>query len=307
MNTLNFFSEYGLTSTSANHIANLAKERVRSVQSTLNSMEFVDHYVSIIGVPESTPISAGWNATALSKVQEMVEEVALAHSLIAFLREAIKEKDRCIAKAKAYTDKDTEERILWQEKVRELNSSLPAKEPYPTEETIKQGWSVGEQEKYLSLEAKASAIGKLIFPDGALNVARLDLLNRLNKPSTVNYSGRDTIIHMYTPSVSKTDVDNVFNSLQALHRTTQAELNGMKKKIEDTIFEEKLRIDSEYAAKKREWDEAYTELEKQGHRLDEKESEVRDNLIREATSLKIVVPNRYKDYVKVLQETATAE
>ena len=46
---LTFFAENGLTSTSANHIANLAKEYVKAQEQELESVEFYNTYLTIIG------------------------------------------------------------------------------------------------------------------------------------------------------------------------------------------------------------------------------------------------------------------
>lgn len=46
---LTFFDTNGLTSTSANHIANLAKEYVQAQTQELENVEFFNSYLTIIG------------------------------------------------------------------------------------------------------------------------------------------------------------------------------------------------------------------------------------------------------------------
>ena len=47
-----FFGESGLTCTSANHIANLAKERIADLESWLASISFTNTTISLIGSSE---------------------------------------------------------------------------------------------------------------------------------------------------------------------------------------------------------------------------------------------------------------
>ena len=46
-----FFGEQGLTETSANHIANVAKEVLRKDENDINSISFVHKQVSLINNP----------------------------------------------------------------------------------------------------------------------------------------------------------------------------------------------------------------------------------------------------------------
>lgn len=49
MNNKVFFGENGLTSTSANHIANLAKEFISTNENYLNNISFVNCAIGLIG------------------------------------------------------------------------------------------------------------------------------------------------------------------------------------------------------------------------------------------------------------------
>ena len=63
--TLNFFGENGITSTSANHVANLAKEMVRSYQEKLAAVTFYDETIGLIGNREQTKIHSGLDIASL--------------------------------------------------------------------------------------------------------------------------------------------------------------------------------------------------------------------------------------------------
>lgn len=290
--TLNFFGENGITSTSANHVANLAKEAVRNVHEKLASTRFYTETVGLLTGGNEAVVRKGWSTETVENLPDLVDQIAQANSLIAYLREAIKEKER---RMKAVDDyEDVISRTENEMKLQSLHKRKPTKAPYPTEEQVKMTWSIGEQEKYLSLEAEASALGKFIHEDGHMSTARIDLMNRLNNPSKIDLNGSETVIHNYTPTVDIVTVDKVFNQLQVRYRTVQAELNGMKKRIQDYIDNEKLRIDSEYASAKRAYDLEERELNNELNHIFNQEEIHRRELLREVQALKIVIPNRLR-------------
>ena len=94
-----FFKKEGeegvaLTSTSANHIANLAKEYIQSVETRLNNICFFNAEIALIGnVGGASTIQTGETSEVLNNLQSLLEGVAQAKSLIAWLREGIKAKE----------------------------------------------------------------------------------------------------------------------------------------------------------------------------------------------------------------------
>lgn len=76
MQTKAFFGTEGLTSTSANHIANLAKEANREHQNYLASIQFYSERIGIIGTPERVFAQEGVNLEGLSKVKTAIESIA---------------------------------------------------------------------------------------------------------------------------------------------------------------------------------------------------------------------------------------
>ena len=296
--TLNFFGENGITSTSANHVANLAKEAVRNVHEKLAATRFYSETVSLLTGGNEAIVRKGMNVDAVETLPDLVGSIAHANSLIAYLREAIKEKERRMNEALEY--EDVEARLANKAKREALFAASPVKEAYPMEEQVKMTWSIGEQEKYLSLEAEAAALGKFIHEDGYMSVARIDLMNKLNNPSKVDLNGSETVIHKYTPTVDIVTVDKVFNELQIRYRTIQAELNGMKKRVQDTIVNEKLRIDQEYARAKREYAQRLKDLDNELNDISNQEDVRRNELLKEVQALKIVIPNRLRSIYDAL-------
>ena len=93
-----FFKKEGeegvaLTSTSANHIANLAKEYIQGVETQLNNICFFNAEVALIGSVGASTIQTGVSSEVLDNLQSMLEGVAQTKSLIAWLREGIKAKE----------------------------------------------------------------------------------------------------------------------------------------------------------------------------------------------------------------------
>ena len=158
-------------------------------------------------------------------------------------------------------------------------------------------WTIGEQEKYLSLEAEAAALGKLVHEDGHLSRARIELMKVVETPQAVQLNGSETLIHKFIPTVSVVDVNEVFNNLQKRYRKVQAELNGMKKKVQDTLDTEKMRIDQEYAKAVREYNAYEASLVRAMNEIENQEEIHRKELLKEVQGLKIVIPNRFKELV----------
>lgn len=304
--TLSFFGENGLSSTSANHVANLAKEAVRKYRYALENINFCKESISVIGDKTATVVEEGTDYDTLKSIPGLIQKIASANSLIAFLREAIKEKERRFKEAKEYVDADRR-KAFDAEKI-ELgvaalsSTKMPVREAYPTEEDVKLEWTIGEQEKYLSLEAEAAALGKAIHEDGPLSSARIDLMNKILKPNRVAANGRDTIIYQYSPRVRVEDVDIVYDSLQKRFRSVQAELNGMKKRIEDTILERKLAIDNAYNEAMREYNAKVTDYRRREDVFEREMDIKRKELMQQVNALKIVIPNRLKPMYDLLVE-----
>ena len=54
-----FFGERGITATSANHLANIAKESVKQLENKLNAINFVNQDVSLLAGGNKMSIKIG--------------------------------------------------------------------------------------------------------------------------------------------------------------------------------------------------------------------------------------------------------
>ena len=299
MKTKSFFGPAGLTSTSANHYCNLAKEISRNYTNYLENVRFYTTTIRVIGDSGEDNIHIGMKPSEVKNIPEHIKTLTNLYSLIAFFREAIKERDRLIKEANNYTEQDAHAEL--DKEYMALMTSKPMKSAYLTAEEVVQSWSIGEQEKYLSLETAAATIGKYIHEDGAISKARRALIDVQNNTAKVNENGRDTIIYKYIPSVEQEDVDNMYFDLQTQQREMQAELNGMKKKIQDTIETNVTQVDEEYRLAKIKWDADMDAWSRKQAMVEQNDTKKRHELMEEVQALKIVVPKRLQAIYEVLQ------
>ena len=220
-----FFAEHGITSTSANHLSNVAKENYMAIEKQMSSMEFYKTTVSFIGSEEETVLSYGTTQERFSGINDWVNEMIASKSLIAYLREAIKAKDRL---KQGLNDYGADE-------IKKLAEQEPKKDEKLTFEQVLDTFSIKERNHYLELETRCAVIGKFIHPDGEYSEARKDFMGRKLSPKQVKENGKDTLIYSYYPNIEEQEIDALFFALQSEHRKAQAELNGMKKPIYEKI------------------------------------------------------------------------
>lgn len=229
-----FFGESGLTSTSANHIANIAKESYSYIEQELENINFINQYVNLIGENSMTQVAIGTNS--IQDINDKLDRIAKMKALIAWLREAIKAKEHL-----------TEE--VSKMPCEYFGIELPEAPERPTyidADDVIATWDIKKRNRYYYLEAHCATLGSYIHPKGNYNIAREEMHRKLNKPKLVSGSGRDTVIYTFQPSISVKDVEDKFMELQNLHRSCQAELNSMKHEIQTAIDDDKMQKDVQY-------------------------------------------------------------
>ena len=271
-----YFGESGLTSTSANYICNLAKESYEKLESKLNATSFLEEYITIIGAKAETRVSLA-SKELLNTAPVMLKEIYNLKSLIAWLREAIKEKENLFKANRLYESTE----------YTTLIANRPIRKEYLTEQEVVASWTVKEQEEYLSLETRCAVIGKYIHPNGPLSRAKKDLSFRLSHPIVTECSGRDTIVRRYQAVTTEEEVDALFFSLQNKHRELQAQLNGIKHKIEVALHEDMQKKDEEYRLELEVYHTKIAELR-------ESDKLTRIAKDKEIEALKIIIPNDLK-------------
>lgn len=268
-----------LSSTSANHIANLAKEYIQGVEAQLNNISFFNVEVALVGSTGGTStIQTGESSEALDNLQSLLEGVARAKSLIAWLREGIKAKENLMKDLQTISLEDwCKENGLTRPETPDYGHVLTEVEYYAS-------LPVKERNRYYQLETEAAVLGKYIHPDGHLSDARKELKDKIYHPHEVDGKGRDALIYTYTPTTSIAIVDNVFYELQKKHREIQAQLNTMKYSCEQAINKSTNKVNTEYMAASQKYQ---AELEGILGAF----KTWKDEKSQEYSKLKIIVPN----------------
>lgn len=271
-----FFGESGLTTTSANHIANIAKEKYQLLLKQLETITLYNTNIGLIG-SEKQPLSYG--VETLSNVKPSLETIAQLKSLIAWLREAIKAKERLFEDVKS-------------ENFGLVAPIQPICENVMTEDEYVATWSIKKRNRYYFLETMCATIGSYIHPNGAFAKAREEYMNKLTNPLKVVGQGRDTTIYEYLPSIDSEEVENTFMVLQSEYRTYQAELNSLKYEIEEAIRSDNLTKSNKYSSEMRNYEASLENYNAEIKTLRLKENE-------RISNLKIIIPDTLQ---KIYQE-----
>lgn len=281
-----FFGENGLTSTSANHVANLAKEFISSNENYLNNISFINCKIGLIGSDKDQTYSLG--VKDLSNVEVTLADIAKCKALIAWLREAIKAKNALISDINNLT-------ILGYCQLKGLpNPEHPQLTDYLTVEEYYDSLPIKERNEYYSLEAEAATLGQFIHPGGNFNKQRTLLFEKLMHPIKSEGEGRDTVLYKYNPSINLDEIDNTFFKLQSKYREVQARLNGMKHLCELAMQQDHLQKDNAYKA-------AYTEYSAKMHEIENECNIYKDEELVRIQNLKIVIPNSLESIYKKIQ------
>ncbi len=240
-----FFGNEGLTSTNANYYCNIAKESLQEFTERLNSVRFCEVSVSPIdGVGDPKLMTLG--IKSVDFIKSDLERIANMNSFCAWVREAIKKKDKMLSNISNY------ERDKWaKEKGIEIPEApnYPAKTEAITEEDVINSWDKNKRNKYLKYEAFASTYGKYIHPSGAFSKARKDAHSALNNPIYKEGSGKDLLLYYQKPSIPIEKIELMFMELQNIYRSYEKELNAMKAEIKESVNKLNSEKEDEYKRK----------------------------------------------------------
>ena len=278
-----FFGTEGLTSTSANHVSNLAKEYYQSLEAELNATSFVEQSIAIVGSMDKTVSDKG-TPEILDNCSNHIDNIVAAKALIAWLREGIKMKEKYSKDLDFYVSDELR------------NLVYPSRPEMKTQAELLDEWDIKDREMYLTLETECAVIGNYIHPKKPFADAKKKLFNKLVKPIETSNSGRDTMVTYYEPVVSKEAVEEKFFELQKRHRASQAKLNSFKNRLE--------REEKEYSDKvSREYSAALETYKSERERLAELDKQYVAEERKKIESLKIVIPEHHRkmyDYLMSL-------
>ena len=274
-----FFGDNGLTSTSANFVANLAKEMYTGIETELNHLHFYSTTVGLISGGQDRIIRNG--VTSLDDIEQKLKDIAQLKSLIAWLREAITAKDRLIAETRSC---NFEIEVI----------PVPEEETPLTANDIIGEMSIKERNRYYQLETFCSTIGKFIHQDGVFNNERNKLHDVAVAPYSTSGEGANMVVYAYTPTISPEVVDDKFAYLQQLYRENQAQLNSIKHQIETTILKDTTEKNERYKV-------AYGEYRRQDHARSIEIQNKRNAEVQRISNLKIIIPDSLKQIFEKVQ------
>ena len=290
-----YFGEEGLTSTSANHVSAMANVMVNDLKQHINGLRLYRKYIRVIG--ETETLIEERNDT-LPEVIQTVERISKANALIAWLREAIKERENALNDVNN-TDINTYAKRTGYEMIDRPTMPQEPRVNFSDYKTmLDAGLTVKEYNRAMELNSTLAVLGEFVHEKGLLTKHKAELQRIAKNPVEVKESGRDTIITRYEADDAAV-IDEVYTELQARYRKLQAEKNGIDNKWSNMAAEYQVRRRAEYqtelAAWKAEcakWDAQYAELK--DHWMTWKKQEC-DRI----AALKIIIP---KDLVNLYTE-----
>lgn len=280
-----FFDGTGITSTSANHIANMAKEYIQTLESKIDNLSYVGEEVKISGDKFSTKLPT--SKADVESLDARIQKIAKATQLIAWLREAIKEKQNAVNEILPMD--------AWIEREQEVYPDMPSKEKTITEAEIIAGWDVNKYNAYITAQTYATVYGEIVHPDGSISNARKKLTRAINAPTSVSGQGRDLMVTTQLPAFTQEEVDKQFFELQAKQREYQAKYNNYRYEIECIIQADEDRKQQEFTQK-------FNEICDTRKAVQARYSKYvidRQNYYR---GLKIAIPEQLVDIYKEIQE-----
>lgn len=269
-----FFGENGITTTSANHLANIAKEMYQALEETNKNIGFIRSTVKLLSGGEESVLECGVDTTI--HLTPNLEKIAKLKSLIAWLREAMKAKQRLINEASNLEYRDP---------------NMPLREAYLTEDDVISTWNIKKRSQYYHIETMCAVFGEFIHPSGQYAKQRANMLKKMNSPKAIEGHGRDAIIYSYSPSLDPEEVESTYFQLQNEFRGYQAQLNSLKHEIEMAIAEDTRAKDLTYSQTLHE----YIENNNKAFANFQKEKNL---AIQKAQNLKIIIP----DYLKSIYD-----
>lgn len=222
----------GLTSTSANHLANLAKQEYARAESELDSVRFTNKFIQVLNAQTGRVLlESGLTAEELKEIKGKLDHIANLKGFIAWLREAINAKDNLLSWFTVYTS--------FQKWIEEYHPEFIDEKPEKSKITSAiNKMSEHDRAKYYMTEAIAATYGSFIHPNSSGDVAYKNMLKHIQNPREISVLGNDNIITEYAPSIDVEVVEDYLSQIRSQWRGFEASLNCVKAKLEEDDFNE---------------------------------------------------------------------
>ena len=290
-----YFGEEGLTSTSANHVSAMANVMVNDLKQHINGLRLYRKYIRVIG--ETETLVEERNDT-LPEVIQTVERISKANALIAWLREAIKERENALNDVNN-TDINTYAKRTGYEMIDRPTMPQEPRVNFSDYKTmLDAGLTVKEYNRAMELNSTLAVLGEFVHEKGLLTKHKAELQRIAKNPVEVKESGRDTIITRYEADDAAV-IDEVYTELQARYRKLQAEKNGIDNKWSNQAAEYQVRKRAEYQSELAAWKAECSEWDAQYAELKDKWMTWKKQECDRIAALKIIIP---KDLVNLYTE-----
>lgn len=293
-----FFKDGFLTSTEAQNICNVANEVIARLAESINSVQFYNTSITSI-VSSDNEVCAGRGTTDIAWIQDAIIKIGQYNSLIAWLKEAIKNKEEALEELSNTHIQD------WSEYKDYPAPKSPSRKAIVTKDDVIRNLGATELNKYFTLQSKAATIGKFIHEGGSVSKAKIMLGKVIAEPNKISGTGRDTVVYKYTPSVNVDDVDNMFLSLMFEHRNLNAQLNFIKAKAIEEANTQNIVNEQEYQKARTAYSKEYNDwLDK----IEDLQSRFNQYIITEKekiSKLKINVPDSLMETYKSIKALLT--
>lgn len=281
-----FFAKEGLTATSANHIANMAKEYALRISAQADTLRLYTKSARLLGDAKPSIVEAPLDT--LDVIPDVIRRVAQCNALVGWLREAINEREEGLKTVQNCNF------MVWAD---EHDITLPEKPvaPEPVSCIDKVGneiLNVKERNRYIELKTKMAVYGRYIHPDGLLPKALKRVSQCLANPTEIEGEGRDMVVFSYNVEPNTLDrLNKTFFQLQSEYRALQAEFNGIEHRFCIEAEKEYSKRLAEYKKKYAEHQEKINNFDTEMSRLQTMFVEWQQEEIKEITSLRIIIPN----------------
>jgi undecaprenyl pyrophosphate synthase len=298
-NDIYFTTEEGMTSTSAQHVSAMANVMVQDIKQHIMGLRLYEKSIRVIGDAEVTVETVN---NTLPEIAESVKRICKANALIAWLREAVKEREQ----AQKYVSDMSLDDWMKKQGIEKPVSPEPPQMPrinfqdYAT--ILDTGLSVKEYNRFVELNSALAVYGEMIHEKGLLTRQKSELARIMQNPTEVKESGRDIIITTYKVDVNiSADIDNLYTELQSEYRKLQAEKNGIEAKFSNLAMDYQTRKNDEWKAAKAQYDRDLQKVNSELVGIQTQMKEWKKQRLEELAALKIIIPDALKPLYKELK------
>ena len=298
-NDIYFTTEEGMTSTSAQHVSAMANVMVQDIKQHIMGLRLYEKSIRVIGDAEVTVETVN---NTLPEIADSVKRICKANALIAWLREAVKEREQA---QKYVSDMSLDD---WMKKQGIEKPAVPQPPQMPRinfqdyNTILDTGLTVKEYNRFVELNSALAVYGEMIHEKGLLTRQKAELARIMQNPTEVKESGRDTIITTYKVDVNiSADIDNLYTELQSEYRKMQAEKNGIEAKFSNLAMDYQTRKMDEWKAAKAQYDRDLQKVNSELVGIQTQMNDWKKQRLEELAALKIIIPDALKPLYKELK------